>query len=555
MRVKPILNYITSSALLLNSWLISPCFAINNNLFIDNLSLYNSASDSKIRDITQNEIIDLAIDGSQLTITANPNLAAQKVSFTLTGAKNSNRTEKVAPYALAGDKSSDFSNANLLVGSYNLKITPYDTSGQAGLTYEYKFSVIDSSDNDSLSNPPAPPPPEDPISDPITESFGAFDKTKDLLSLHYDHAPDKDDGHATVAGKVLIDYYQIPNYLVVGGAYGKNASKYNQNSEDVMDATWGAAWFNAHENPLTGSELDGQGIGLPWLLHMLYYNDGNIYVAEGGQADRTLAAAKYVKNQGGDPSRITVIQHSNWNINNYGDGVLEELLALGVKHIKIEDGNSNNKTADLNTSNKENSSVVNDFVQKALASDWSQAWAAAFDYYSPNHRVDFSDTVEALHILGVAKSEVANITDFADKYFDVDISNPPPNNDNDDPDSDSEPPSDTNELNITLTLIDSETDSEIKLINEGDTISLSEGSGALSIRANASQNLSRLMFILNGPKSFTQTERVKPYALAGDKSGDYKDAKLIPGNYSLEIIPYNNGQALNSKLIPFSISL
>ena len=31
-----------------------------------------------------------------------------------------------------------------------------------------------------------------------------FNPNKDLLSLHYDHAPDKDDGHSTAADRTIL---------------------------------------------------------------------------------------------------------------------------------------------------------------------------------------------------------------------------------------------------------------------------------------------------------------------------------------------------------------
>ncbi|MFW6296607.1 MAG: malectin domain-containing carbohydrate-binding protein [Halothece sp.] len=243
-----------------------------------------------------------------------------------------------------------------------------------------------------------------------------FDQGNDLLSLHYDHAPDKDDGHATVTGKVLVDTYGV-NHVVVGGAHGKNEDSYNPASESVMDATWGANnWINAHNN----RQLAIQELGEKWLTTI--QNGGRVFVAEGGQADTSLGAAKYVLNNGGDPSQIKIVQHSQWNIDQYGDGVLDALIDLGVEHIKIDDGNRSNNTADLNTTN----SSVSNFVDTALNSPWSSAWEAAFDYLPQSNKLDFSDTVEALHILGVSSEEVADPIDFANLFLDEAPSNDAP---------------------------------------------------------------------------------------------------------------------------------
>ena len=240
-----------------------------------------------------------------------------------------------------------------------------------------------------------------------------FNQETDLLSLHYDHAPDRDDGYATVAGKVLVDTYGV-NHAVVGGAHGKNGDRYNPASESVMDVTWGTdGWINADDN----RELAVQELGETWLTTI--QNGGRVFVAEGGQADTSLGAAEYVRDNGGDPSKIKIVQHSNWNIDQYSDGVLDALVDLGVEHVKIDDGNFSNNTADL----KETDSSVSNFVNTALNSKWSNAWEAAFDYLSPTKKLDFSDTVEALHILGVSLDEVADTNDFANFFLDEAPSN------------------------------------------------------------------------------------------------------------------------------------
>ena len=70
-----------------------------------------------------------------------------------------------------------------------------------------------------------------------------FNPQKDLLSLHYDHAPDKDDGHSTAADRTILESLYgrdwIKRHVVaVSGTYGKNARTFNSKSDTVMDATW-----------------------------------------------------------------------------------------------------------------------------------------------------------------------------------------------------------------------------------------------------------------------------------------------------------------------------
>ena len=50
-------------------------------------------------------------------------------------------------------------------------------------------------------------------------THAAFVQDRDLISLHYDHAPDRDDGHATVAALAVVTARGIIPH-VVSGAYG-----------------------------------------------------------------------------------------------------------------------------------------------------------------------------------------------------------------------------------------------------------------------------------------------------------------------------------------------
>ena len=66
-----------------------------------------------------------------------------------------------------------------------------------------------------------------------------FVQDQDLISLHYDHAPDRDDGHATVAALVVLRALGIAPH-VVSGAHGTgNADQYQPEAESVMRAAWG----------------------------------------------------------------------------------------------------------------------------------------------------------------------------------------------------------------------------------------------------------------------------------------------------------------------------
>ena len=98
------------------------------------------------------------------------------------------------------------------------------------------------------------------------------------------------------------------------------------------------------------------------------------------------------------------MQHSNWNENETTDTA----LAYTQKHthyIKIKDAN-----AYLNTKGG------NDAFVKAATEHpvFGNIWKAAFAYYNPKERLDFSDTGALMHILGLGELD---FNDFRKRYL------------------------------------------------------------------------------------------------------------------------------------------
>ena len=133
---------------------------------------------------------------------------------------------------------------------------------------------------------------------------------RDLISLHYDHAPDRDDGHATVAALAVVRMLGIQPH-VVSGAYGAgNRTRYVPAAEQVMRQAWGTDWLNAHSNYQSSVNATSSR----WVNTLL--NGGDIWVAEGGQADFTSDVVRHIKNTNpgiNTNNRIHVVQHSLWN--------------------------------------------------------------------------------------------------------------------------------------------------------------------------------------------------------------------------------------------------
>ena len=98
-----------------------------------------------------------------------------------------------------------------------------------------------------------------------------------------------------------------------------------------------------------------------------------------------------------------------------------------------------------------------------------------------------------------------------------------------------------------LVLINADTDTEIGLLTDGQTINLSEtGTTNLSVMAKTYPSpTGSVTFDLEGPLSHEQVENLLPYALFGDNPGkDFNGGTFEAGNYTLEAKPFNGNNAL-----------
>ncbi|MEK6239049.1 MAG: hypothetical protein N2C14_30405 [Planctomycetales bacterium] len=238
-----------------------------------------------------------------------------------------------------------------------------------------------------------------------------FDPDKDLISLHYDHAPDKDDGHSAAADRTVLEAmfgkdWIKKHVLPVSGAYGKNKGRFNPKSDAVMKAAWNSCggWRSAHRD-WTAAVKE---VAERWAA--VLKAGGDVWVKEGGQSDLTADVVRNIKRElpGVDArKRIHVIQHSKWNEGQTSSEDLE-YTKKNTHYVKIQDANRylNLKGGDAG------------FVKAATGhSTFGEVWKAAFAYYDPNHRLDFSDTGELLYILGLGE---IGVVDFQKQF----LSNP-----------------------------------------------------------------------------------------------------------------------------------
>ncbi len=228
-----------------------------------------------------------------------------------------------------------------------------------------------------------------------------FDPNKDILSLHYDHAPDRDDGHSAAADRTILESIFGPRWiakhvLAVSGTYGENKDRFVPQSDKVMEAAWGdgCGWLSAH----TQRKAALNQVVRRWTE--VLRSGGDIWVKEGGQSDFTAAAVKQVRDLLPSTklrSRIHVVQHSDWNEEHTTDDALR-YTQQHTDYIRISDANAYLRSEE----------DLEDFVRRALLQpDVHKVWKSAFEYYDPlAQRLDFSDTGELMYILNLGKIDI-----------------------------------------------------------------------------------------------------------------------------------------------------
>jgi len=224
-----------------------------------------------------------------------------------------------------------------------------------------------------------------------------FSWETDLLSLHYDHAPDKDDGQSAAADRTILESlfgaeWIREHVVAVSGAYGKNAKSFNVKSDAVMNAAWNdcGGWLEGN------TKRDEVVAELTQRWGKVLKEGADVWVKEGGQSDITVDVVKLIRRQFPDlntTKRIHVVQHSNWNEKQTTDAALA-YTKEHTHYIKIRDAN-----AYLNIKGG------NDVFEKTAKQHpaFGSVWKAAFTYYNPKQRLDFSDTGELMHILGLGE--------------------------------------------------------------------------------------------------------------------------------------------------------
>ena len=95
-----------------------------------------------------------------------------------------------------------------------------------------------------------------------------------------------------------------------------------------------------------------------------------------------------------------------------------------------------------------------------------------------------------------------------------------------------------------LTLIKTTTQTALRTLTNGGTITLSIDGSALNVRATVSGTVGSVAFFLDG--NLVRTENVAPYALGGDTNGVYHKWTPAVGSHTLRVVPYSSANRSGS---------
>lgn len=256
-----------------------------------------------------------------------------------------------------------------------------------------------------------------------------FDIERDLISLHYDNAPDQDDLHSAAMDRTILEEAfgcgeKSAHFWPVSPTYGAaNRNWYNRGSVKVMRAVWGpcGGWRNAHDNDATDIDRYDAAVAKTakkWRRFIHRYN-GKVYVKEGGQSDFTADVIRYMRMNFTEdihgPENYFVVQHSNWN-EQYTTPEDLEYVKNETTYARIRDANSYLRVVG-------DDDFVFEWRNRTTSSEkYGEYWSVAIENFmrsgwgptTGQPIIDFSDTGELMHILGMPRYSAAELLDI---YF------------------------------------------------------------------------------------------------------------------------------------------
>ena len=279
---------------------------------------------------------------------------------------------------------------------------------------------------------PEPEPEFEPVAQPAPPSAGGSDNI--LVALHFDVAPDLDDLHAMAAGCNITRRFNR-NPAVVIGTYGL------ANVGDDLAAAYLSETNTRGQGTNDGRTRRQRANEVAALAYNTYLDTGNgwtnavntqaakwwsvlstggsIQVADGGPMDFTADVLNQLRNAhaatAAQLKRVRVVQHSaGFNVQQTTADNFREVQLLADYQL-IPNGNvTGNGTAGFMPPNL-GGTTTGSFANWARNGNvCSAAWIAALNSFSA--RIDFSDTVEYLSIIGSETQSITDVNSFVDFF-------------------------------------------------------------------------------------------------------------------------------------------
>ena len=234
----------------------------------------------------------------------------------------------------------------------------------------------------------------------------------DLLALHYDSAPDPDDTQAMIFARLILDDYPDIDPIVVNGTLGDKIGR----DAFIQGSTEHArTMFPDALDYFADKERTVERAATAWQLTL--EAGGTVHVAAGGPMDASADVLRELERRGvGNLKRVRIVQHSH-GAGSFNEGSTSDegmaFIRSRATYVTIDNGNvGGNATPDLNDTSPAT-------MRRALESRYASQWRRARSFFlsDAQDKVDGSDTVELMHILGLPKSHAPTVEAFADRYF------------------------------------------------------------------------------------------------------------------------------------------
>ncbi len=493
---------------------------------IASFTLVDARTDEDIRTLNNGDTLTLADLPSELAIRANT--APQQVGsvvFDFNGDDNF-RTENIAPYTVTGDDSGNYYKIDLSIGENTLTATPYTQrsgSGDAGQSVTVRFTV-----REAAPAPVQPPPVQ--VVTPEIASFTLVD------------ARTNEDIRALNNGDTLT-LADLPSELAI---------RANTAPQQVGSVVFD---FNGDDNFRTENIAPYTVAG----------DDNPLDLRIG---ENTLTATPYTQRSGGGDAgqsvtvRFTVREAAPAPVQQPVQAVEPEIASFTLVNARtnrdigtLSDGDTlilsdlpNRLAIRANTAPQQVGSVVFAFNgDDDLRTENTAPYALAGDRSGRYNRLTLG---EGEHLLTATPYTQRDGNGDAGKALTIRFTVMQ--------DAPATPQEETNPIAsndnlpqvVGFTLVDADTNQDIRPLNNGDALILSQLPSHLSIRANTVGTVGSVTFSYHDLPNF-QNEDTAPYSIAGDDRGDYRPADIRLGQNILTAMPYtepNSGGQSGQKL-------